>query len=248
MDAEGLAPDAFEEACKRFAPRLLYTMPTLQNPTTATASIERRRTIAGIARKHGVIVVEDDAYGFLVEPRATPYFALARDICIYLTSLSKPVAPAMRLGYVAATAALRRRLLASFRATTVMASPILAELASRMIVGVEAMAMARFQAEAAERRQRLADRILGPTGSVRASLHRWLRLPAGMRTASFVADALAHDAAVTAGDVFAVNSGYDPSGVRICLCAEPDEKRLEGALHVLARLLARDHSAALPVV
>jgi DNA-binding transcriptional MocR family regulator len=248
MDGEGLMPDAFEEACRRFAPRLLYTMPTLQNPTTANAGADRRQAIARIARAYGVTIVEDDAYGFLVEPRATPYWAIARESSIYLTSLSKPVAPAMRLGYVAAPPALRRRLLVSFRATTVMASPILAELAARMILDGEAQQMARFQAEAAARRQRLADGILGPLNSVPASLHRWLPLPAGIRTASFVADALAHHVAVTAGDVFAVNSGDDPSGVRICLCAEPDEKRLEGALNVLARLLSRDHSAALPVV
>ena len=38
LDEEGLDPDGFEEACKRLAPRMLYTMPTLHNPTTATAS------------------------------------------------------------------------------------------------------------------------------------------------------------------------------------------------------------------
>jgi DNA-binding transcriptional MocR family regulator len=155
----------------------------------------------------------------------------------------------MRLGYVAAPAPLRRRLLVSFRATTVMASPLLAGLAARMIRDGEAMRLARFQATAAERRQRLADRILGKgRSSVAASLHRWLPLPAGIATARFAADALAHDVAVTSVDVFAVNSGYDPSGVRICLCAEPDEKRLEGALTVLAELTTADLSAALPVV
>jgi DNA-binding transcriptional MocR family regulator len=248
IDDEGLVPNAFEEACRRFAPRLVYTMPNLQNPTTVTAGIDRRRAIARIARAHGTIIVEDDAYGFLVEPRATPYWALARESSIYLTSLSKPIAPAMRLGYVAAPAALRRRLLASFRATTVMASPILAELAGRLIANGEAADLARFQTVTAERRQRLADRILGTAGTVRASLHRWLRLPPGIRTASFVADALANDVAVTAGEIFTVLSSYDPFGVRICLCAEPDEKRLAGALNVLARLVATDQSAALPVV
>lgn len=249
IDNEGIVPDAFEEACRRHAPRLVYTMPTLHNPTTATASLARRQDIARIARTHGVIIVEDDAYGFLVEPRATPYWQIARDVSIYLTSLSKPVAPAMRLGYVAAPAALRRRLLVSFRATTVMASPILAELAARMIGNGEAMRLARFQAAAAERRQRLADRILGESPvPVGASLHRWLPMPAGVSSAGFVADALAHDVALTSGEVFAATAGHDPAGVRVCLCAEPDEARLEAALTVLARLLGADRSAGLPVV
>ncbi|MEP2742650.1 PLP-dependent aminotransferase family protein, partial [Bauldia litoralis] len=64
MDEEGIDPERFEEACKHFAPRLLYTMPTLQNPTTATASVGRRQEIVRIAREHGVLIVEDDAYGF----------------------------------------------------------------------------------------------------------------------------------------------------------------------------------------
>ena len=249
LDAEGLVPAAFEEACRRWSPRLVYTMPTLQNPTTAIAGLARRREIARIARAHRVVIVEDDAYGFVVEPRGTSYFELARDISVYLTSLSKPIAPALRLGYVAAPAALRRQLLVAFRATTVMASPLLAELASRLINSGEAARLARSQAHAAERRQRLADRILGVVGrKVQASLHRWLPLPAGISTAGFVADALAHDVAVTSGEVFAVHAGDDPHGVRVCLCAEPDEKRLEGALGVLAGLVAADHSSALPVV
>ena len=213
-------------------------------------STERRREIARIARANGVIIIEDDAYGFLVEPRTTHYWEIARDTSVYLTSLSKPLAPALRLGYVVAAAPLRRHLLASFRATTVMASPILAEVASRLIVSGDASRLAREQAKVAEGRQRLADRILGSSGGVpvRASLHRWIPLPPGLRTASFVADALAHDVAVTAGDVFAVSQSFDPGGVRICLCSEPDQGQLERALGILARLIVRDQSAALPVI
>lgn len=248
IDEEGLLPDAFEEACRRFAPRLIYTMPTLHNPTTATASLERRRRIVRIARRYDVIILEDDAYGFLVEPRATPYWAIARESSIYLTSLSKPVAPAIRLGYIAASAPLRQRLIASLRATTVMPSPILSELAARMIGNGRAMELARFQAVAAQKRQRLADRILGSAGFVPVSLHRWLQLPPGIRTASFAADALAENVAVTSGNIFTVSPAHDPSGVRICLCSEPDERRLEHALNVLARLMRADRSAALPVV
>ncbi|MCB1486239.1 MAG: PLP-dependent aminotransferase family protein [Bauldia sp.] len=248
MDREGLDPDRFEEACKRFAPRLLYTMPTLQNPTTATASLDRRERIARIAREYGVLIVEDDAYGFILKPRVTSYWEIAPDISIYLTSLSKPIAPAMRIGYLAARAPQRRRLLGTLRATTVMPSPLLSELAARMIRNGEGAERANFQADAAFRRQRLADRILGPGSSVPASLHRWLPLPHGIRSADFVASALSRGVAVTPGDVFAVRPGDDPAAVRVCVCAEPDEGRLERALNVLARLVEADRSAALPVV
>lgn len=154
----------------------------------------------------------------------------------------------MRIGYVAARAALRRRLLATLRATTVMPSPLLSELAARMIRNGDGAERANFQAAAARRRQRLADRILGSANSVPVSLHRWLPLPPGLRTSDFVANALSHGVAVTPGDVFSVPLNVDPAGVRVCVCAEVDEKRLERALHVIADLLAVDRSSALPVV
>ena len=248
LDQEGIDPEAFEAACRKFSPRLLYTMPTLHNPTARTSSTEHRREIVRIARAHDVLIVEDDAYGFLVRPRAAAYWNIAPDISLYLTSMSKPMAPAVRIGYLAARASLRRRLRATLRATTVMPSPLLSELSARMIRSGEAKVRANFQADAAARRQRLADRILGEARPAPTSLHRWLPLPPGMRTADFVGMALSRGVAVTPGDVFAVSPGYDPGGVRVCVNAEPDESRFERALHTLAEILATDRSGGLPVV
>jgi DNA-binding transcriptional MocR family regulator len=248
LDEEGVVPEAFEEACRLYRPRLIYTMPTLHNPTTATASESRRRDIVRIARAHNVLIVEDDAYGFLVEPRALSYFELARDITVYLTSLSKPVAPALRVGFVAAPQRLLKPLRAAMRATTVMVSPLLLELAACLIESGAARAAAQAQAAAARRRQRLAASVLGSEGAVPCSLHYWLRLPPDLRTAGFAADALANGVAVTPGDAFAVTPAHDPGGVRVCLCAEPSQARVEQGLKVLARLLHADYAAALPVV
>ncbi|MEZ5776555.1 MAG: PLP-dependent aminotransferase family protein [Hyphomicrobiaceae bacterium] len=248
LDQEGLDPEAFEAACRKFSPRMLYTMPTLHNPTARTSSTEHRREIARIASAHNVLIVEDDAYGFLVQPRAVAYWNIAPDISLYLTSMSKPVAPAMRIGYLAARAALRRKLRATLRATTVMPSPLLSELSARMIRSGEAEERANFQADAAARRQRLADRILGSARPAPTSLHRWLPLPPGMRTADFVGMALSRSVAVTPGDVFSVSPEYDPGGVRVCVNAEPDESRFARALGVLADILTTDRSGGLPVV
>src|SRR5690606_655063 len=170
IDGQGLLPEAFDRACQTLRPRFVYTMPTLHNPTTATASLERRREIAKIARAHKVLIVEDDAYGFLVEPRNTSYYELLSDQTVYLTSLSKSIAPALRVGYMAAPPRLHKLFRSAVRATTIMVSPILLELAGQMInsgAGVEA---ARFQTEAARRRQRLAASILGGQGAPSASM------------------------------------------------------------------------------
>jgi DNA-binding transcriptional MocR family regulator len=253
IDHEGLVPDAFETACQAFRPRFLYTMPTLHNPTTATASLGRRQEIARIARTHNTMIVEDDAYGFLVEPRATSYWQLARDITVYLTSLSKSIAPALRVGFMAVPPRLHKVMRTAMRATTTMVSPVLLELTSHLINSGAGIRATELQTAAARQRQKLAASILGQggpgqVGSAPTSLHFWLRLPSDMRNAVFVADALANGVAVTPGDAFAVMPGQDPGGVRLCLCAEPSQARVEQALTTLARLLHVDHAAALPII
>jgi DNA-binding transcriptional MocR family regulator len=248
IDHEGMVPEAFETACRTLRPRFVYTMPTLHNPTTATAGIARRNEIVRIARAHGVLIVEDDAYGFLIEPRVTPYCLLARDSTIYLTSLSKSIAPALRVGFMAVPPRLHKAMRAAMRATTTMVSPILLELTTHMINSGAGREATLVQMAAARQRQKLAAAILGPEGSAPTSMHYWLRLPSDMRNAVFVADALANGVAVTPGDAFAVAPGHDPGGVRLCLCAEPDQARVEQALHTLARLLQADHAAALSIV
>jgi DNA-binding transcriptional MocR family regulator len=249
IDGEGMVPEAFETACQNLRPRLVYTMPTLHNPTNATASLARRQEIARIARAHNVLIVEDDAYGFLVEPRATPYWELAPDITVYLTSLSKSIAPALRVGFMSVPPRLHKAMRAAMRATTTMVSPVLLELAAEMINSGAGRDAIQFQMAAAARRQKLAVSMLGPDGSAPTSLHYWLRLPPEMRNAIFVADALAHGVAVTPGDAFTVIPWQDPGGVRICLCAEPSTARVEEALAIVARLLhAADHITAMPII
>lgn len=248
MDAEGLIPEAFDAACAKFRPRFVYTMPTLHNPTNATAGLARRREIVRIAREHDVLIVEDDAYGFLVEPRVTPYWELAKDRTIYLTSLSKSISPALRVGFMAVPTRLHKSLLAAMRATTVMVSPILLELATHMVETGAGRDAIVYQTETARRRQSLAVSILGAQGSAPTSFHYWLRLPPEVHNAGFVADALAGGVAVTHGDVFTVLPGQEAGGVRLCLCAEPDEARVEYALRALAALLATNHSEAISIV
>ncbi len=248
IDEEGLVPQAFEAACRIHHPRFVYTMPTLHNPTMATASLARRQEIVRIAREYNVLIVEDDAYGFLVEPRVTPYCQLARDITIYLTSLSKSIAPTLRIGFMAVPPRLHKSMRASTRATTAMVSPLLLELTTHLINSGAGREAIEFQTKAARHRQEIAAAILGLARPAPASLHYWLKLPSDMRSAVFVADALARGVAVTPGDAFSVVPGQDPGGVRLCLCSEASEARVKQALTIIAELVHSDHAAALPIV
>ena len=248
IDHEGMIPEAFEKACRELRPRFVYTMPTLHNPTTATASRSRREDIVRIAREHSVWIVEDDAYGFLIEPRVTSYKELAGDITVYLTSLSKAISPALRIGYMSVPARLHRSLRAATRATTATVSPILLHVAAQTIRNGAAHEAIKFQSQVARERQALAAAILERPAPPTPSFHCWLKLPPDIRGSNFVASALARGVAVTPGDAFTVNPSQDAGGVRLCICAEPSEERLRQALNVIADLLVTDHADAIGIV
>ena len=80
MDAQGLLPDAFEDACKRGPLRALYCIPTGHNPTTSIMPPARRHAIAAIALRHGVAVIEDDIFASLLPVRHEPISMLAGDL------------------------------------------------------------------------------------------------------------------------------------------------------------------------
>ena len=103
MDDEGLLPDELEGALTVGSkPAFLYTIPTFQNPSGRTLSVDRRRRIVDIARAHDLLVLEDDPYGlvrFEGEPQPSLLELDGGDRVVYTSSFSKTVAPGLRVGY-----------------------------------------------------------------------------------------------------------------------------------------------------
>ncbi|WP_280361570.1 PLP-dependent aminotransferase family protein [Nocardia wallacei] len=100
-DEFGIVPEALAEA---LSPEVafLYTLPTFQNPTGRTVPAVRRQQIAEIVLRRGALVIEDDVYADL-RYHGDPVPALwsyAPENVVYLTSLSKTFAPAVRIGIV----------------------------------------------------------------------------------------------------------------------------------------------------
>ena len=113
-DDEGLDPDALPALIAEHDPKFVYLVPTFQNPTGRTLPDERRRRLAEIAAEHGLWIVEDDPYGELRydgEPlRPIAAYPGAGDRTVSVSSLSKVLAPGLRLGWLRAPAALLRPL------------------------------------------------------------------------------------------------------------------------------------------
>lgn len=246
MDAEGLLPEAFEAACRRRSPKALYCMPTIQNPTGVVMGAESREMIAGIARRYGVAIVEDDTYGYLCEEAPPPITSLAPELGYFLTGTSKNLTAGLRIGYLLApddgrdSAALLARLEGNVAALTWMAAPLMAEIASRWIRGGQADAALAWKRQEAIARRELFDRLLPEvtTESHPLSSHVWLPLPSPWRGDDFAIQAQHRGVAVTRAEAFVVGRASAPHAIRICLGTPPTRRLVEEGLKHLAEMLA----------
>ncbi|HZB93527.1 MAG TPA: PLP-dependent aminotransferase family protein [Stellaceae bacterium] len=241
FDEEGVDPDAFEAACRARTPKALYSNPTLQNPTTTTISLARRQAIVAIARRHGVAIIEDDAYGHLPLQSPPAFAALAPELTYYVSGMAKCVASGLRIAYIVAPDARHAaRLAATFHATTVMAAPLMAALATRWIAdGTADAALAAIRREAIAR-QRLAAELLDPAWmqTQPEALHFWLRLPEPWSRVALMQHLRSSGIGVVVSDAFIV-SGPPPEAVRVCLGGPAGRAELRRALETLASALDR---------
>ncbi len=98
IDEEGLIPDELPDGDFAF----LYTIPTFQNPSGRTLSLERRRRIVDLARERELLVLEDDPYGLVRydgEPVPSMFELADGEQIAYCSSFSKTVAPGVRVGW-----------------------------------------------------------------------------------------------------------------------------------------------------
>ena len=124
-DDEGLDPDALEQELSKGDAAFLYVIPTFQNPSGRTLGLERRRRIVELAREHDLLVLEDEPYGlvrFEGDPLPT-LFELSDGATAYSSSISKTIAPGLRVGWFV----LPRELAADIaaRATGTYITPVL---------------------------------------------------------------------------------------------------------------------------
>lgn len=239
MDEHGIIPDAFEDACRDGQVRVLYCIPTGQNPTTAVMPVERRKEIADIARRHDVSIIEDDILAYLFDAPPTPVAAFAPERSYYITSLSKTIAPGLRVGYVAAPAAMTDRLSAAIWATCWTATPITTEIASRWIESGAAGRILDGRKREIAARKAICDETLPTDGPMIRSgpIHLWLQLPDPWRANDFTTEARRRHVAVTPAESFAVGRNSTPHAVRICFGMPRTRNELRAGLETISNML-----------
>ncbi|MEE1753872.1 aminotransferase-like domain-containing protein [Streptomyces sp. SP18CS02] len=247
-DEQGLDPEALEEIVVRERPKLLYLVPTFQNPTGRTLPLARRRAVAQAAERHGFWIVEDDPYGELrYDGEPVPWIAsipAAADRTVLLGSFSKIMAPGLRLGYLRAPAALRRACVISKQSADLHTSTVDQAAAARYLRDRDLDAhVAVIRGAYRERR----DALLGGLGDALPAASRWnrpeggmfvwARLPEGQDATELLHLAVGNDVAYVPGAPFFAGKP-DPGALRLSFTTHSPTEIQEG-LRRLAGVFAR---------
>ena len=222
--ASGAGPDldALEHLCARRRVRAVYTMPTLHNPLGWVMSASRRRRLAAIARRHGLIVIEDAAYAFLADDPEDmpppPLATLLPESTVYISGLSKNVATGLRVGFVVAPKDWVPKMERAIRATTWCTPGVTTAIACAWL---EDGTVARLESEKrqdAAVRQAIVDETLAGMRFVRhpSSYFAWLPLPEETRADHVSAALMREGISVSTAEPFAT-SKHVPHALRLAL-------------------------------
>ncbi|MZF90432.1 PLP-dependent aminotransferase family protein [Streptomyces sp. SID5643] len=237
-DEHGVDPGALEELVVRERPKLLYTVPTFQNPTGRTLPAGRRAAVAAVAARHGLWIVEDDPYGELrYEGERLPWIAAhpgAEDRTVLLGSFSKVMAPGLRLGWLRAPGELRRACAVAKQAADLHTPTVNQLAAARYLADNDLDAhVARVAGVYRERRDAMLGGLAAalPTGSVwnrpEGGMFLWARLPEPYDTTALLPRVVRQNVAYVPGAPFYAGPP-DRSTLRLCFVTQTPAEIGEG--------------------
>ncbi len=240
LDDEGARPEAIAAAIERHRPKLMYLIPTFQNPTGATMSLDRRRRVVEIAAHYGVPILEDDPYGqlrFAGEPLPT-LAAIDRaqggENIIYLSTFSKTLAPGLRLAWAVCSAEVAQQFVMAKQGadlhSNALAQTIALEFLRRGLLGPQVQ---RIRETYRARRDAMCEaiaeffppevRYTQPEGG----LFLWVTLPEGMDAVSLLHEAAKEKVAFVPGAPFFADGGGENT-LRLSFACMPPEVIVEG--------------------
>ncbi|MDH6131044.1 2-aminoadipate transaminase [Kitasatospora sp. MAA4] len=245
-DEGGLIPEALDELVARERPKLLYLVPTFQNPTGRTLSTRRRQAVAEAAERHGFWIVEDDPYGDLrYDGEPQPWIAslpAAADRTVLLGSFSKIMAPGLRLGFLRAPRTLRRACVIVKQSADLHTSTIDQAAAARYLRDCDLDGHVELiRAAYRERRDALVDGLPAalPAGSrwnrPEGGMFVWVQLPDGLDATALLPSAVEHDVAYVPGAPFYAGEP-NRATLRMSFVTHPPEEIREGLRRLAAAL------------
>lgn len=240
IDGEGMVPEALAALCRQEDVRAIFLQPSPINPSATMMGLERREALIAVARENALAIIENDPLGPLIENRPPPLAALAPERTLYVTSFTKTVLPGLRTGYLVAPDRLMPAVANRHLVSHWIATPLLAEIASRWVRDGTAMELLRWQRAALKVRQAIVRDMLAGVeyGAHPEGLHVWVPLKSRAEEEVFVSQARLRGVALAPGRSFQIGRDEHPA-VRIALGAA-SETELRSGLRIVASL----HQAA----
>jgi 2-aminoadipate transaminase len=252
LDDQGLDPEALGEALDQLAGegkrvKFLYTVPNYHNPAGVTMNAERRGRVLDLARRHNVLIVEDNPYGRLgFEGDPPPALrASEADNVVYLGSLSKVFCPGLRIGWALVPPALRERMVLVKEATDLCSSSFAQSVAYRYFAHYPWQETLKALRDIyRERRDAMLDALAEdfPAGArwsrPQGGFYVWVELPERLDARAMLAKAIAARVAYVPGGAFYAD-GQGSSQIRLSYCFPPPDRIREG-IRRLAGVVAEE--------
>ncbi|MCU0300225.1 MAG: PLP-dependent aminotransferase family protein [Candidatus Nanopelagicales bacterium] len=245
MDEHGLSPVALSQAIDQVRAdggqvKLIYTIPSFHNPAGLTQGQQRRHDILEVARRAGVLILEDDPYGLLGFDGEVPRAMRADEETgvIYLGSFSKTIASGLRVGWAVAPHGVREKLVLAAEAAVLCPSNYAQLTVSEYLATNDWMAQIdTFRKLYRERRDALlaalADHM--PAGTTwtepAGGFYSWVTLPEGLDARAMLPRAVAGLVAYVPGTGFYLGEAEQDANrrsLRLSYCYPPPERIVEG--------------------
>jgi DNA-binding transcriptional MocR family regulator len=230
MDAEGLVPGALRETIARVRAaggriKLLYTIPSFQNPMGVTLSWQRRMEVLEIARENDILVLEDNPYGLLYfdQPPPQAMRSVEEQGVVYLGTFSKTLAPGLRVGWAVAPHAVREKLVLANEAAVLSPSSFAQTLISEYLSTADWKAQIDvFRGVYRERRDAMLSALAEQLPSLSwtvpdGGFYVWLRLPEHLDAKAMLPRAVKELVAYTPGTAFYADGG-GRNAIRLSFC------------------------------
>jgi DNA-binding transcriptional MocR family regulator len=216
--ADGPDLGALAQLCVTRRVRAVYTIPTLHNPLGWVTSEQSRRRLVSIAREHGLLIIEDAAYAYLVEQPPPPLAVLAPESTLYVSGLSKSVATGLRIGFVVAPKQLVGALERAIHATTWNTPALMTAIATGWLNDGTVTRLEAEKRADARRRQAVARDVLNGLEFVGhpSSYFLWLPLPGEARADQVAAALMRETVSVSTAEPFATTKN-PPHAIRLAL-------------------------------
>jgi len=222
-DTQGICPDSFEEICKTIRPKALFCMPNLQNPTSITMPLSRRKELLSLMEKYDVLAIEDDAYGFQLPDPPPSLSELNPERVFYLNTLSKSWAPGLRVGYLVSPKGWAKVVDHAQAASVYMSTPLIMSMATQLILSKQYDQIVRAKRKEIAKRQAIVDRVFGnwPIQSDPRSMHVVIPLAQKLRADEVLARLLEKRIVAAPLSQFSAahDAGKGPEGIRLCIGA-----------------------------